>query len=297
VVDPHPEHPVTDRTPDAPVTTSRSEHGVTDDPAPPRTRGDRTDLEVTVTDRIYATDAYAAEVDATVVDVDPDEGRVLLDRTVFYPGGGGQPPDRGVLLVGSDPAAAEAAGDRLEVVGVGEDARGVWHAVTGGLPTVGTAVHGHLDTERRLALMRTHTAMHALCGVVWERYGSPVTGGNMEPGTGRLDFALPDWDPDDKAGLQATLQAQLDAARPVEVAFLPREEADQDPSLIRTKVSLLPDDLRVVRVIDIVGLDRQADGGTHVRSTAEVGQVRIGKVESKGRGFRRIRVALDPPAG
>lgn len=250
-----------------------------------------------MTDRVYSTDAYAFEVDATVVDVDADEGRVLLDRTVFYPGGGGQPPDRGLLLVGDDAAAAEAAGDRLEVVGVGEDGRGVWHQVTGGLPVVGTRVHGRLDAERRLALMRTHTAMHALCGVVWARYRSPVTGGNMEPGVGRLDFELPDWDPDDKATIEAALQAELDAARPVEVAFLPRDEADADPSLIRTKVSLLPDDLTIVRVIDIVGLDRQADGGTHVRSTSEVGRVRVAKVESKGRGFRRIRLALDEPTG
>ncbi len=246
-----------------------------------------------MTDRLYSTDAYAFEVDATVVDVDPDTGRVLLDRTVFYPGGGGQPADRGTLLVGADPVAADAAGDRVEVVGVGQDARGVWHELDGGLPTVGTQVHGRLDVDRRLTLMRTHTAMHALCGVVWERYGAPVTGGNMEPGLGRLDFELPDWDPDDRPDLEARLQAELDAARPVEVAFLPRAEADADPSLIRTKVSLLPADLEVVRVIDIVGLDRQADGGTHVRTTTEVGSVRIAKVESKGRGFRRIRVALD----
>jgi misacylated tRNA(Ala) deacylase len=249
-----------------------------------------------VTERLYSTDAYAFEVAATVVGTDPDEGRVLLDRTVFYPGGGGQPPDRGVLLVGDDPAAAASAGDRVEVVGVGEDERGVWHQVEGGLPAVGTRVHGRLDADRRLALMRTHTAMHALCGVVWERYRSPVTGGNMEPGVGRLDFELPDWDPEDKGDLEARLQAELDAARPVEVGFLPRAEADADPSLIRTKVSLLPDDLAIVRVIDIVGLDRQADGGTHVRSTSEVGRIRIAKVESKGRGFRRIRIALGEPA-
>jgi misacylated tRNA(Ala) deacylase len=249
-----------------------------------------------VTETIYATDAYAFDVDATVVEVDADTSRVLLDRTVFYPGGGGQPADRGVLLLGDDPQQASDAGDRLEVVGVGQDARGVWHEVTGGLPAVGQRVHGRLDVDRRLALMRTHTAMHALCGVVWDRFASPVTGGNMEPGVGRLDFELPDWDPEDRDPLESRLREELAAARPVEVAFLPRQEADRDPSLIRTKVSLLPDDLTVVRVIDIVGLDRQADGGTHVRSTAEVGDVRIAKVESKGRGFRRIRLALGPDA-
>jgi misacylated tRNA(Ala) deacylase len=141
--------------------------------------------------------------------------------------------------------------------------------------------------------MRTHTAMHALCGVVWERFASPVTGGNMEPGEGRLDFEIETWDPEDRQPLEAELNRQIAAARPVEVAFLPRAEADADPSLIRTKVSLLPPHLTEVRVVDIVGLDRQADGGTHVASTGEVGAVRISKVESKGRGFRRIRISLD----
>ncbi len=240
-----------------------------------------------MTERIYSTQQYARETDATIVDVDPDDGRVLLDRTVLYPGGGGQPHDVGELTIGED---------RLAVVRVDDDARGVWHWLEGGLPKVGTDVRAIVDWDRRYRLMRTHTAMHALCGVVWERYRSPVTGGNMEPGVGRLDFELPDWDPEDKASLEEELNAQLDAARPVEVSFLPREEADQDPSLIRTKVSLLPASLREVRVIDIVGLDRQADGGTHVASTTEVGRVRVAKVESKGKGFRRIRLAIDDEA-
>jgi len=237
-----------------------------------------------VTDRLYSTDQYARTVEATVVDVDPDDGRVLLDRTVFYPGGGGQPHDIGELLLGED---------RLAVTRVAADGRGVWHWLDGGLPGTGTPVRAAVDWERRYRLMRTHTAMHALCGVVWERFASPVTGGNMEPGVGRLDFELPDWDPEDKEPLETELNAQLAAARPVEIAFLPREVADQDPSLIRTKISLLPASLTEVRVVDIVGLDRQADGGTHVASTLEVGRVRIAKVESKGRGFRRIRLALE----
>lgn len=236
-----------------------------------------------MTERLYSTDQYARSAAAQVVELDPDDGRVLLDRTVFYPGGGGQPHDTGVLRIGDD---------RLAVVRVAEDASGVWHWLEGGLPSTGTAVQGEVDWERRYRLMRTHTAMHALCGVVWERFASPVTGGNMEPGVGRLDFELPDWDPEDKATLEEELNRQLAAARPVEIAFLPRDEADQDPSLIRTKVSLLPASLTEVRVVDIVGLDRQADGGTHVADTTEVGAVRIAKVESKGRGFRRIRLAL-----
>ena len=237
-----------------------------------------------MTDRLYSTDQYAQAVDATVVDIDPDDGRVLLDRTVFYPGGGGQPHDIGELLLGED---------RLAVTRVAADGRGVWHWLEGGLPGTGTPVRAEVDWERRYRLMRTHTAMHALCGVVWERFASPVTGGNMEPGVGRLDFELPDWDPEDKEPLETELNTQLAAARPVEIAFLPREVADQDPSLIRTKISLLPASLTEVRVVDIVGLDRQADGGTHVASTLEVGRVRIAKVESKGRGFRRIRLALE----
>ena len=236
-----------------------------------------------MTERIYSTDQYASTMDARVVDVDPDDGRVLLDRTVFYPGGGGQPPDTGELVLGED---------RLAVVRVAEDDRGVWHWLEGGLPPAGSPVRGEVDWERRYRLMRTHTAMHALCGVVWARFASPVTGGNMEPGVGRLDFELPDWDPEDRDPLEEELNRQLQAARPVEIGFLPREEADRDPSLIRTKVSLLPAALREVRVVDIVGLDRQADGGTHVASTREVGQVRIAKVESKGKGFRRIRLAV-----
>ena len=237
-----------------------------------------------MTDRLYSTDQYARAADATIVDVDPDDGRVLLDRTVFYPGGGGQPHDLGELLLGED---------RLAVTRVAADGRGVWHWLDGGLPGTGTPVRAAVDWERRYRLMRTHTAMHALCGVVWGRFASPVTGGNMEPGVGRLDFELPDWDPEDREPLEAELNVQLAAARPVEIAFLPREVADRDPSLIRTKVSLLPASLTEVRVVDIVGLDRQADGGTHVASTLEVGRVRIAKVESKGKGFRRIRLALE----
>ena len=237
-----------------------------------------------MTDRIYSTDAYARNMDATVVEVDTDDGRVLLDRTVFYPGGGGQPPDTGTIAIGDD---------RLAVTHVAQDGSGVWHWLEGGIPPRSTAVRGEVDWERRYRLMRTHTAMHALCGVVWERFQSPVTGGNMNPGEGRLDFELPNWDPENKLPLEASLNEALERALPVEVSFLPREEADHDPSLIRTKVNLLPSGLREVRVIDIVGLDRQADGGTHVASTAEVGSVRIAKIESKGRGFRRIRLALD----
>ena len=237
-----------------------------------------------MTDRIYSTDSYAREMTAEVVGTDTDDNRVLLDRTVFYPGGGGQPIDEGALWIGDD---------RLEVVRVTQDADGVWHWLDGSLPSVGTAVRGEIDWERRYRLMRVHTSMHALCGVVWDKYQSPVTGGNMEPGRGRLDFELPEWDPEDKQPLEDALNAAIARQLPIDVSFMPREEADKDPSLIRTKVNLIPESVREIRVIDIVGLDRQADGGTHVNSTSEVGAVTITKIESKGRGFRRIRVSLN----
>jgi misacylated tRNA(Ala) deacylase len=236
-----------------------------------------------MTQQIYSTDSYAKAMDASVLRTDVDDNRVLLDRTVFYPGGGGQPHDVGTLMIGED---------RLPVVRVTSDSDGVWHWLQGGLPGQGTAVHGVLDWDRRYRLMRTHTAMHALCGVVWRRFESPVTGGNMEPGAGRLDFDIPDWSADDLPLVQADLNEELAKQRAVEVSFLPRNAADEDPSLIRTKVNLLPKFIDEVRVIDIVGLDRQADGGTHVNGTGEVGAIVIPKAENKGRGFRRIRVSL-----
>jgi misacylated tRNA(Ala) deacylase len=235
-----------------------------------------------MTERIYSTRAYERSMTAKIVDSNRDDGRILLDRTVFYPGGGGQPHDVGSLSIGDD---------RIEITRVNEDSRGVWHWLDK-LPSIGTEVVGEVDWDRRYTLMRTHTAMHAMCGVVWERFRSPVTGGNMAPGEGRLDFEIPQWDPEDREPIEAELNRQLELAHRVEVSFLERAEADEDPSLIRTKVSLLPASLAEVRVIDIVGLDRQADGGTHVDSTAEVGAIRITKTESKGRGFRRIRFVL-----
>ena len=241
-----------------------------------------------MTERIYSTDSYAAEMTAGVLAADADDRRVLLDRTVFYPGGGGQPIDQGALWVGDE---------RLEVVRITQDTDGVWHWLDQDPPRTGTRVEGRIDWDRRYRLMRTHTSLHALCGVVWDRFKSPVTGGNMEPGRGRLDFELPDWDPENRDPLEEALNSAIARSLPIEVSFMPREEADADPSLIRTKVNLIPRSVQEVRVIDIVGLDRQADGGTHVRSTGEVGRVKITKVESKGRGFRRIRLALDEESG
>lgn len=226
-------------------------------------------------------------MDATVVRTDADDNRVLLDRSVFYPGGGGQPHDFGTLAIGDD---------QLTVARVTQDADGVWHWLDGGLPSEGTHLTGSIDWDRRYQLMRTHTALHALCGVVWNRFKSPVTGGNMQPGEGRLDFDIPDWSADQLPVVEQELNDELARRREIEVSFLPRNAADEDPSLIRTKVNLLPKFIEEVRVIDIVGLDRQADGGTHVNETGEVGRITIPKAENKGRGFRRIRVRLDSHA-
>lgn len=237
-----------------------------------------------MTTRIYATDAYSTEMQAEIVGTDRDDNRVLLDRTVFYPEGGGQPHDLGTIAVGEY---------QIDVVRVTADSDGVWHWLEGSLPKVGTTVDGTIDWDRRLKLMRTHTALHALCGVIWNRYQSPVTGGNMQPGEGRLDFDLPNWTAEEIPIVEAALNEELAKARDIEVSFLPRDAADLDPSLIRTKVNLLPRNLTEIRVIDIVGLDRQADGGTHVSDTGQVGRITIPKAESKGRGFRRIRIRLE----
>jgi len=237
-----------------------------------------------MTKQIYAVDSYVQTMPAEVVRTDVDDNRVLLDQTVFYPGGGGQPHDVGHLVVGED---------KLDVVRVTQDADGVWHWLDGSLPSVGTSVEGTIDWDRRFSLMRTHTSMHALCGVIWNRFQSPVTGGNMQPGAGRLDFDLPNWTADQVPIIEAELNAELDRQRDVKISFLPRNAADEDPSLIRTKVNLLPKGIQEVRVIDIVGLDRQADGGTHVSDTGQVGRITIPKAENKGRGFRRIRIQLE----
>ncbi|HEY2302716.1 MAG TPA: alanyl-tRNA editing protein [Acidimicrobiales bacterium] len=241
-----------------------------------------------MTDLLYLDDAYLRDLDARVIGVRPDPPAVALDRTVFYPTGGGQPHDGGVL-----------AG--LAVVDVGKEGDTVWHTLTvpegGALPSEGEVVHGTLDWGRRHALMRTHTALHVLCGVIWNEWGKPVTGGNMEPLRARMDF---EFDPlPDRFGarVEELVNAELAAARPIEVSFLPRGSALEDRDLIRTKDNLIPEGVREVRVVDIVGLDKQADGGTHVRSTDEVGRIRVVKTESKGKGNKRIRLEVIEPHG
>jgi len=236
-----------------------------------------------MTDLLYQRDAYLREFAATVAAVDAARSAVALDRSAFYPTGGGQPSDLGVLLVD---------GRTLEVTGVRRAEGQVWHAVAGDLPAVGEAVEGRLDWDRRYRLMRTHTALHVLCGVVWRDYGAQVTGGNMEPLQGRMDFEFASLHQDLVQEIEARVNAEVAAARDVRVAILPREEAFQIPDLIRTKINLLPAGITEVRTVEIVGLDLQADGGTHVANTREVGAVRVVGYESKGKINKRIRIAL-----
>jgi misacylated tRNA(Ala) deacylase len=238
-----------------------------------------------VTEQIAANDAYARTCDAVVTGVG-EEG-VVLDRTVFYARGGGQPGDTGTL---------RWDGGEVDVVDATKRADDVVHAIEGEAPPVGTRVTAEIDWDRRHTLMRTHTALHALSGIVFRDYGAKVTGGNMEPGSARMDFELDSITPDFAREVEAKLNDELAADRPVHVGFLPRGDALADPDLIRTKVNLIPDAVDPIRVIEIEGLDKQADGGTHVRSTSEVGRVRVAKTENKGKGFKRMRIELDPPA-
>jgi misacylated tRNA(Ala) deacylase len=230
---------------------------------------------------LYLDDAYRRSARSAVVAV--DGARVALDRTVFYPTGGGQPHDTGTL---------RWPGGEARVVDVRRQGAEVWHTVEDDAPAVGTAVEGALDWERRHRLMRTHTALHILCGVIWNEWGVPVTGGNMEPLSARMDFELDPTPEGFGTRVEALVAAEIAADRPVEVSTIPRSEAVLDGSLIRTKVNLVPESVRDIRVVDIVGLDRQADGGTHVRSTGEVGGVRVVKTESKGKGNKRVRIAV-----
>jgi misacylated tRNA(Ala) deacylase len=235
------------------------------------------------THRLELDDQTLREWDCTVLASEPEQG-IVLDRSAFYPGGGGQPPDHGVLLWG---------GVQTRIVGVrpGDDLWLVPHQ-DDPRPTVGTAVRGALDDERRSLLMRTHSGLHVLCGVVFRDYGVPVTGGNMEPGEARLDFDLPEVPQGFKESLTEALNAEVTADRAIQVSVLPREQAYNLGPIIRTATDLLPADLAVVRLVDVVGLDLQADGGTHVASTRQIGRIEVVKVENKGRGFRRVRIRL-----
>ncbi len=237
-----------------------------------------------MTDLLYQTNSYLREMEATVTEV--TEKGVVLDRTVFYPGGGGQPADQGTLR--------DAAGNEYGVTGLKRLDGKLVHLLAGeARPAVGATVRGEVEWERRYKLMRTHTAMHVLCGVVWRDYGASVTGGEMEPGSGRMDFEFERMQKELVAEIEQKINAEIDAARDIRVQILPREEAFAIPDLIRTKINLLPPQIAEVRTVELVGLDLQADGGTHVANTSEVGRIRVTGYKSKGAINKRIYVELD----
>ena len=235
-----------------------------------------------MTELLYVTDSYTREFEANVLE--QVEGGVVLDRTAFYPGGGGQPCDVGSLVAGdlSWPVTAVKKVDGRTV-----------HYIEGELPAVSTGIVGRLDWERRYQLMRTHTAMHILCGVVFRDYGAQVTGGNMDPLQGRMDFEFETMRQELVAAIEEAINAEVAAARPSRVRILPREEAFAIPDLIRTKINLLPEGISEVRTVELVGLDLQADGGTHVANTSEVGRIRVADYKSKGKINKRIYLELE----
>ena len=232
-----------------------------------------------MTELLYQTDGYLKDFEAVVTEVIPDEKAVVLDRTAFYPGGGGQPNDAG-MLAGLNVIKVRKAGDD------------VLHVVDGDLPAIGTRIHGVIDWNRRYQLMRTHTAMHILCGCVFRDYGAQVTGGDMEPLKGRMDFEFERLQKELVTVIEAAINREVQAGREVRVRILPRAEAFQIPDLIRTKINLLPQGIQQVRTVEIVGLDLQADGGTHVKNTSEVGQIRVVDYKSKGVINKRIYVEV-----
>jgi misacylated tRNA(Ala) deacylase len=229
------------------------------------------------TELLYLHDAYLREFTGTVVD--RRDGAVALDRTAFYPTGGGQPHDTGSL-------------GGLAVMDVRKEGDLVWHTLDGDAPDVGAEMSGEVDWSRRHALMRTHSALHVLCGVIWNEWRVPVTGGNMEPLSARMDFEF-DPLPEGFGGrVEELVNDELAADRPIRIEFLPRGAALEDEDLIRTKVNMIPESVTEIRVVDIVGLDKQADGGTHVHSTGEAGRIRVTKTENKGKGNKRVRLEV-----
>src|SRR5215475_11612978 len=229
--------------------------------------------------RLDLADPSLREWQCVVLDSDPDSG-IVLDRSAFYPGGGGQPPDHGVLLWNGVQTriAGTRKGEDLYLIPEPGDP----------LPPVGTEVTGAVEDQRRSLLMRTHSGLHVLCGVVYRDFGALVTGGNMEPAEARMDFNLPEVPADFKTRLEELVNAEVSADRRIDVRVLTRDEALALPDIIRTQSNLIPADEQEIRIVDIVGLDTQADGGTHVASTSQIGKVSVLKVESKGKANRRV---------
>ncbi|ABG05488.1 Ala-tRNA(Pro) hydrolase [Rubrobacter xylanophilus DSM 9941] len=235
-----------------------------------------------MTEELFLGDSYLREFEARVVRLDGRE--VVLDRTAFYPGGGGQPADRGALGIGPVRAA---------VVDVRRAGGEIVHVLDRPIPDTVRRLRGELDWERRYAHMRYHTALHVLSGVIWRRFGAKVTGGQMRADRARMDFSFPgEWTSEVVGEIERLTNAALAEERPVRVYELPREEALENPDLIRTQVNLVPERVELVRVVEIEGIDTQADGGTHVANTREVGRMEITSHKSKGRRNKRVEFVL-----
>ena len=239
-----------------------------------------------MTEYLYLKDGYLKEFSARIIQVEPESRAVLLDQTAFYPGGGGQPADEGTL---------HCNGMEYPIQALKKAPEGIWHVLGGEtpLPADGNEVTGHINWDRRYQLMRTHSAMHILCGVVFRDYGALVTGGNMEPLQGRMDFEFEALTKELVHVIEESVNREVQAAHPIQVKILPREEAFQIPDLIRTKINLLPPEIKEIRTVEIVGLDLQADGGTHVANTHEVGKMHVVDYKSKGKINKRIYVELE----
>jgi misacylated tRNA(Ala) deacylase len=236
---------------------------------------------VGVTEPLFLTDSYLKEFECEVIGV--EETAVELDRSAFFPGGGGQPADTGELRQSSV---------IWKVTGMKRREGRIWHQLDKDPPAIGAKIAGVLDWQRRYQIMRTHTAMHILCGVIWRDYGASVTGGNMEPLRGRMDFEFEQMHKDLVEEIEVKINAEVENARAIQTRILDREDAFAIPDLIRTKINLLPEGIKRVRVVEITGLDLQADGGTHVANTREVGPLQIVDYRSKGAINKRLVVGL-----
>lgn len=252
--------------------------------------------EAPATELVYQLDAYARSIDALVVAADPESRSVALDRTIVYPGGGGQPNDTGRLVGSEGEWVIESARKQGSIV---------WHKLGGDgvLPVVDEGVTVSIEWDVRYRLMRTHTALHVLCGTIFRDYGALVTGGNMGPDKARMDFEMEQFNPELVSEIERVANEEIARGRDLQVRILPRDEAFQIPDLIRTKINLLPEGINEIRTVEIVGLDLQADGGTHVNNTRECGGIKIIGTRSKGKSNKRLELILTggegdaPPAG
>jgi len=233
---------------------------------------------------LYQTDSYKRNLKTEILALDVDRNAVQLKSTIFYPGGGGQPADLGWI---------DFKGDLLSIIKTERDGPKIWHVIDGKIPQEIVEVELKIDWDRRYQLMRTHTAMHILCGVIWRDYQAQVTGGNMEPLSGRMDFEFENMSRELVDEIEKKINVEVQNAREIEVKILPREIANKIPDLIRTKINLLPPHLKEIRTVEIIGLDLQADGGTHVQNTSEVGKIRITEYKSKGKINKRLKIQLD----